>query len=67
MQSTCIVDGQSATDWIFVHVAAQRIERSPRSVRRYAHQGLLTYKREGRRALLVLREDVERLARRRRF
>jgi hypothetical protein len=57
--------GQSAADWIFVHIAARRIERSPRSVRRYIQQGLLTSRKEGQRSWLVLRSDVERLAWRR--
>lgn len=57
--------GGCAADWIFVHIAARLIDCSPRSVRRYIQKGSLTSQRVGRRAWLVLRSDVERLARRR--
>lgn len=65
MQQTSAVGGNCATNWILVHIAAREIECSPRSVRRYIQQGLLTSRKRGQRAWLVLRADVERLSWRR--
>lgn len=67
MKSLSLVDGNHAAEWILVHIAARQIERSPRSVRRYIEQGLLTFRKKNQRAWLVLRSDVERIAWRRRF
>jgi len=65
MATIQVSGGQCAANWIFVHIAARQIDCSPRSVRRYIQQGLLTSRKRGRRAWVVLRSDVERLARRR--
>lgn len=62
MKPSDVCDGGCAVEWVFVHIAARQIERSPRSVRRYIQQGLLTSRKKGHRAWLVLRSDVERLA-----
>ena len=50
---------------IRVHVAAKRIGRSPRTIRRYIEQGILRAVRHGQRAWLIPIVDVEGISNRR--
>jgi excisionase family DNA binding protein len=54
------VSGRFATsEAVRVHVAAKRIGRSPRTIRRYIEQGILPAVRLGQRAWLIHSIDVE--------
>ena len=51
--------GQSRAERIYVHVAANRIGCSKRTIRRLIKDGKLRAERHGRRAWLILRCDVD--------
>lgn len=67
MENLYAIDSHVTSEWLLVHIAARRIECSPRSVRRYIQQGTLGAQRKGRRSWLVRNSDVIRLIRRRGF
>ena len=61
MQNSLNSPGLSRAEGMYVHIAADYLGCSDRTVRRFIQQGKLRAERYGRRAWLVFRSDVESL------